>query len=154
MSKIPKRFRVQLQRRSANPPLINILVSLQFFLRGKPYYSDRAGLTDEGGMVELARDTLEDDFRYDQNLFPMDFKEPLDACDPVVEAIVRGGDEFAQMHETVEHNRLVVDAARIAYAAARNREVESVRVRMDFVSEPMELVTISVPIRSASVDKI
>jgi len=111
----------------------DVLTSVQLYWRGHPYYGDLMGLTDADGLVQITRERLEADFLRDQQLFPMDYREPLDLCDPVLEIKVRGGDEFSNAKVNVETNPLVDADVRDAYARAANQRIASSHVRIDLL---------------------
>jgi hypothetical protein len=96
-----------------------ILVALQLYSGRRPYYGTLMGLTDAQGMVERSFLEIESDFRHDQTLFLMDFRVPLDQCDPRIDLEIQGGGDFIDHVQAIASNPLVTPEARAQYATAR-----------------------------------
>ena len=122
---------------------------MQLYWRGHPYYGDLIGLSDVNGIAQITRDKLEADFLRDQQLFPMDYREPLDRCDPVLEISVRGGDEFVTAKANVEANPMVDVDVREIYARAANQLVESFRTRVNLLDTNDDQMSIDVHLNPA-----
>jgi hypothetical protein len=107
------------------------------------------GLSDAAGKAQITREKLEADFLENQQLFPMDYREPLDQCDPVIEIRVRGGDEFVAAKENLDANSMVEAHVREAYARAANQRVESFRTTVSLLDTTNEQLSIDVHLNPA-----
>jgi hypothetical protein len=150
MSRLPQQITAHLIPGGTVASVGDILVSLQLYWRGQPYYADMLGLTDQSGLVQISRTKIQSDFSRDQKLFPMDYKERLDLCDPMIDIVIRGGKEFVQALESISSNPLVDADVLEAYAMARNRDVHSTRVRVDLLAKPSNHLIVDVPVAPTS----
>jgi hypothetical protein len=149
MSWLPNEIVVHLKSTgNGSAPLEELLVSLELYWRGLYYFGDLVGLTDDSGVVRITRDRILEDFALNQDLFPMDYKVPLDETDPVVGIIVRGGSEFLTLKTAVDTNPLVTPDARSAYARARNASVRTTRTQIDLLNAPRDLLPVELTLES------
>ena len=131
-------------------PVEDLLVSIAALLRGNHYYGDVMGLTDSRGEVRLTRDRFLGDFEQDRRSFPMDYKIPLDGCDPALDIIVRGGAEFRELKHSTETSTLVDPKVTALYARARNELFVTTRQRVDLTGSPPAIVRVRIDIDRAS----
>jgi hypothetical protein len=127
-----------------------ILVSLQFYYRGQAYYATILGLTDAHGTAERTFEALERDFRYDQKLFPMDFRVPLGDCDRHIEVQVEGDGDFVKRLNSVASNPFVTPDVRGLYENAQNEQVKSTRKSVDLPGISPDLLVIDLPVAAAN----
>src|SRR5262245_39073954 len=94
---LPDEFVVRVKR-GTDPDvcLDSLLIGLVRRTHNRDYYSTLLGLTDGQGMLRMARGVMEEQYKEDQRLFPMDYKLRLDECDPVAIVSLAGGTEFTE----------------------------------------------------------
>jgi hypothetical protein len=125
-------------------PVEDLLVSVATLWKGNNYYGSVMGLTDHLGEVRLTRDQFLRDFEEDRRTFPIDFKLPLDECDPALEIIVRGGAEFRELKASIETSTLVDPDVPPLYARARNDLFRTSRQRIDLTGNRPNTVRIEI----------
>lgn len=124
---VPERVTVQLVDQH-NHPLCepDILIALNTFIAGRYYYGSILGLTDAVGRATTTGGALLNLFHQDQGLFPMDYRVPLEECDPVIELVILCPEEVDQSRVAVRESYWVSPAVRDAYERARNARVAAV----------------------------
>jgi hypothetical protein len=147
--KIPTAIRVTVIAEGAPMLLADILVSCQFYRSGQPFYETQIGLTDPDGRVRITADRIQESFDLDQRLFPMDYKGSLPDCDPMVDVIVLGEDEFRQLRDSIARSSLAKPEARAAMAHARNESIVSAAARVTLDDDKIGDVTVGLPVRAA-----
>ena len=105
-----------------------LLVALDLLHAGQYYYGAQLGLTDHRGCVRLDRAALEQAFAEDRQLFPMDYRVPLEQCDAEATLRVEGGAEFAARRATALASPLLNEAAARVWHEATNEGVRPARV--------------------------
>ena len=93
MTSFPSSIEVQLHA-EGDAPIANMLVVLEVNHQGRYYYGTHLGLTDLRGRVHTAWENVAHDFAADRRTFVMDYRVPLDDCDPDAVVRVDGGKEF------------------------------------------------------------
>lgn len=122
-----------------------VLVALNTLVDGRYYYGNLVGLTDMGGSASIERHELDLRFAADQGMFPMDYKVPLDECDPFIEVSLMSRSELAEARAAVASSSFVSEDIRNAYAAARNELYRPSRARVwaDLPKQSLLLVTLT-----------
>jgi hypothetical protein len=101
----------------------SLLIGLVLRHHSRDYYATLLGLTDDQGNLRVARNALEDQFREDQRLFPMDYKVMLDECDAVAIVGLAGGRDFAGRRANALKSPFLTPSARSWWATAQNEGV-------------------------------
>jgi hypothetical protein len=128
---LPSRIEVQLSDSRGRPlPTPDILIGLNLLVDGRYYYGNLVGLTNSHGTAAISREELEQRFKVDQARFPMDYKVPLDDCDPIIEVLVMSASEVAQARESVTADYSISAEIRDAYERARNDEATPALARV------------------------
>lgn len=148
MSFLPKRLVVRLIPSDRQMPVKNILVTVQLLWRGRPYFGDVVGLSDSSGTAGVTSEKIERDFKKNTELFPMDYKVPLDQCDVAVELSVVGGGEFNTRLRSISSG-LVDPDIRNMYKRAKNSDVESARKTVDLRGLTSDEVVVDLPLSRA-----
>lgn len=150
MATFPHRVVLRLMPSQGLSSAEDILVALQFFSGGRPYYGTLMGLTDAQGRVERSFQEIESDFLYDQKLFPMDFRVPLAQCDPRIDLQIQGGREFLDHQDSIAVNPLVTPEAHAQYTKARNQHVMSTQIAIALPPIPQDVLAIELAVVPAN----
>jgi len=109
----------------------DILVAFRLLVGGRVYYAGLMGLTDQDGNVRLTQEQLEQQFRENQQAFPMDYRIPLGDCDPTLRIVVCGGAEFEEMRRQAVDTRWVTPKVRAMYERAINAQLNTAAQQAD-----------------------
>ena len=141
MLKMPQRFSASLRDRqghSLHAP--KVLIAINLLLKGRYYYGNLIGLTDDRGIASITGSELRKRFDQDRANFPMDYKVDLDDCDSMVEILVLSGTEVADGRRAVGDNFSVTAEIRDSYDAAVNYRFAPASVRVSTESLQGDLV--------------
>ena len=127
----------------------NLLVGVDIRINGKYYYGTILPLTDTDGSTSLIPERLKADFHHSQELFPMDYKVPLDSCDDTIGFVILGGAEFVAERDTSVGNGLVDPDAQDSWAKAANELVLTKRVDVNLATAT-EAVRIPIDLNKAT----
>ena len=123
--KLPDILTVAVRQREG--PIAGALVWLTLRIQGRDYYSTNIGLTDAQGRVAITGSALEDMFRQDQRVFPMDYKVALQNCDNEVAIGVDGGHAFSENQGAALRSALTSPEAKRLWSLARNAQLRSAK---------------------------
>ena len=103
----------------------NILVWVSFRRGGHDYFRTHIGLTSTTGIASATGAEIEDSYRENQRLFPMDFKVPLAGCDNEMVVGIEGAQEFRARQSGALSSDLTSESAKQRWRAAENHLVDS-----------------------------
>jgi hypothetical protein len=133
---LPDEIHVEVMRRDGTcAGLESLLVALDVRLGGRYYYGTLLGLTDATGTAATTGQQIERAFQADRQLFPMDYKVPLSACDSTVVVRIKGGPEFLEARSNGAARPQTAADAHEMWLAARNEHVASIAVEVQFAPE-------------------
>jgi len=104
-----------------------ILIAMDLRYRGRYYYGTIVGCTNAAGHARLSYAALEAAFAADQRLSPMDYRIPLDQCDPDAVILVEGGPEFVKQRAAAVTSPLVDPEICRLWEAASNEKIDPAR---------------------------
>jgi hypothetical protein len=148
MTRFPQQITASVLTPSNSCGVVGIVVALHLSQDGRPYYGTLLGVTDERGTVTKSFESILTEFSEDRKRFPMDYKEPLERCDPWIDIVVRGGREFMEHALTVQTSPFVDDEVREAYRTARNEHIQSTRIQVDL--RESDEITVELPLHPSS----
>jgi hypothetical protein len=118
---LPDDFVVRVKR-GTHPDvrLDSLLIGLVLRHNHRDYYATLLGLTDDQGMLRVAGALVEQQYKEDQGLFPMDYKLKLAQCDPAAIVSLAGGRDFEERRANALRSPLLAPTARSWWADAQN----------------------------------
>ena len=144
---MPTRIEVQLIPADGEPlDLTDILVAIDVHSSGHYYFGSLVDLTDQRGFAATTGAELQQHFRHNQQLFPMDYRVPLADCDSEITIRIQGGREFAEAQETAAENSFMDDADRDRWARARNALFQPSQQQVRISNDPREPVRVTIPV--------
>jgi hypothetical protein len=95
-------IKIQLVDNQGNSlPIGNVMVNVEFFVKGNYRYGFEAGRTDATGRLVVSYDDLDNRRRKLGNEFLMDYNTTLDECDPTVKIVILTEQELRSRREQV-----------------------------------------------------
>ena len=145
---LPAEMRFRLKSKGSVRSLAGLLVSINTYSDGRYYFGGARTLTSQAGTAVLSRSEVEEVFQASRELFPMDYRVPLDACDPLIEIIVLGGDEFIKARAAAISSPLVLTKWKDLWTLARNESVRTARkmVPVPPVEDGQDILAIDVEV--------